>query len=509
VTAVDRDPALIGGDFGADGSETPQEGVHHHHPVDVADIQGNILRGYHKPFVRHLVVRVADARAARAWLRDATSGDPGTAPQITNAETWDERPPWCLNVGVTFPGLGALGLPAAQLATFPEEFRAGMPARAVRIGDVGDSAPENWLPGFRDTGAVHLVISIHADDEATRAEISTRVLQAAGGRAFRELSHHDGQTFDQGKVHFGYRDNIAQPNLSGIPDPDARSDRQPLAPLGTLLLGHATPLENMRWQIPEPEVLGRNGCFNAFRILEQKVDDFEQFLSDSADTLLRHPGSEILLPAGEERHWGPDATRHDAMREVVAARVMGRWRNGVPLDLSPTTAFPDPPIVEERLNDFDFLGDDAGTRCPIGSHIRRCNPRNARIVQRSTNHFRRIVRRGIPYGPPYEPTTSPDGSRGSDGIERGLLGVFLCASLAVQFELIQYDWMNLGLQDPRITGTNDPIVGTNEPTYSSFSMPVGDETIELRGFPRFVQTRGGAYCFLPTISGLRHLGSLD
>jgi hypothetical protein len=137
----------------------------------------------------------------------------------------------------------------------------------------------------------------------------------------------------------------------------------------------------------------------------------------------------------------------------------------------------------------------------MGSHIRRCNPRNARIVQRTTNHARRIVRRGIPYGPPYVPGEHDD-------VERGLLGVFLCASLAVQFESIQYDWMNLGLQDPRITGTNDAVVGANDEKYSCFRLPVGSTTIELRGFPRFVRTRGGAYCFLPTLSGIRYLGSM-
>ena len=138
----------------------------------------------------------------------------------------------------------------------------------------------------------------------------------------------------------------------------------------------------------------------------------------------------------------------------------------------------------------------------MGSHIRRCNPRGARIVQRNTNHSRRIVRRGMPYGPPYDP------EHPGDGVGRGLLGVFICASLIAQFESIQYDWMNLGLQDPRITGTNDPVVGNNEPEFSSFLMPIGKSSIELRGFPRFVHTKGGAYLFLPSIRALRYLGSI-
>ena len=469
--------------------------------IDLADLQGNILRGYRKPFVRHLVLRVTDAATARAWLRDATSGDGGRAPQVTDAQPWDEKPAWCLNVGITFDGLAALGLPEAHLATFPEEFRAGMIARSVRLGDVGDSDPEEWLPSYRYPHAVHLVVTIHADDAATREAIGGQIRAYGDGRAFGVLATHDGETFDHGFVHFSYRDNIAQPNVEGVHDPAARPDQQPITPLGSLLLGHETAFEDVRWQVPQPAVLGNNGTFNAFRVLEQRVEEFEAFLSDAATTLLDHPEAEALLPLGEEDRWGPGTSRHDAMREVVAAKVLGRWRNGVPLEVSPTTAFPDPPLRSDQLNDFDYIDDDTGLRCPMGSHIRRCNPRNGRIVQRSTNHARRIVRRGIPYGPRFDPANP-------DGIERGLLGVFICASLAVQFESIQYDWMNLGLQDPRITGTNDAMVGANDRVTSCFRLPVGSGTIELRNFPRLVRTRGGAYCFLPTISGLRHLGNL-
>lgn len=467
--------------------------------IDEADIQGNILRGYHKTYVRHLVLHVADAAKARAWLRDATSGDAARGPQITTAEPWDVEPPWCLNVGITFTGLAALGLSASELATFPEEFRGGMASRAKRLGDVGDSAPEHWLPSLRDPEAAHLVVTIHADDPADRELVAGQVSSASGGRAFTVQSSHDGQAFDGGLVHFGYRDNIAQPNVAHLPA--GPPDRQPVTPLGSLLLGHATPFENLRWQVPQPHVLGHNGTFNAFRILEQEVQAFEDFLTTSADDLLRRPEATELLPPGEEARWAPGTTRQEALREVVAAKIMGRWRNGVPLEISPTSPIPDTPLGDDELNDFDYDQDDAGLRCPMGSHIRRCNPRHARIVQRSTNHARRIVRRGIPYGPMFVPGQE-------DGIERGLLGVFICASLAVQFESIQYDWMNLGLQDPRITGTNDAVTGANDPSFSCFRLPTSSGTIELRGFSRFVRTRGGAYCFLPTLSGLRHLGSL-
>ena len=93
--------------------------------------------------------------------------------------------------------------------------------------------------------------------------------------------------------------------------------------------------------------------------------------------------------------------------------------------------------------------------------------------------------------------------------ERGLLGNFIGASLGAQFEAMSCDWLNLGLQDPRITGSNDPITGTNNPDTSWFDLPLkSGDTIRLRGLPEFVSTRGGAYTFLPSLSAIRYLGSL-
>ena len=151
--------------------------------------------------------------------------------------------------------------------------------------------------------------------------------------------------------------------------------------------------------------------------------------------------------------------------------------------------------------DFDYTDDHDGLKCPLSSHARRTNPRGGKIVQRVANHTRRLVRRGVPYGPWFDPARP-------DGIERGLVANFLCADLSAQFEAVQYDWMNLGLQDPRITGSNDPLLGANEGDASWFDMPTSQGPIRLRGLPRFVRTRGGAYTFLPSI-GASPLDRLD
>jgi deferrochelatase/peroxidase EfeB len=469
--------------------------------INWRDIQGNILRGYNKQFVRHLVLTVDKPAGARRWLADATSGDPARAPQITTAEPWGKtRPSSCVNLGITYAGLARLGLSAESLASFPHEFVAGMPARSKMLGDTGPSDPSSWKREWQDQSSVHVMISVYADDAEERAAVADRILATDG--AFELLAALDGEGFPEGKVHFGYRDSISQPQFYGVQGPGSLPDDQPLVEIGAMLLGHATPIEDLRWRVPSPDVLGFNGSFNAFRLLEQQVEAFEDFLTECADRLMKDPLGTALLPPGEENKWVPPRSRHAALREMVAAKMLGRWFNGVPLELSPYSPTPSPPITDEEINKYGYSHDPEGQRCPIGSHMRRSNPRDAKTVQRNTNHARRLIRRGIPYGPHYDPAKPVKA-------ERGLLGSFMCASLTAQFEALQYDWINLGLQDPRITGTNDVVIGNNDPLFSRFSFPVGEGEVTFRGFPSFVHTRGGAYLFQPSIPAIGYLAALS
>lgn len=461
---------------------------------NLADVQGNILRGYTgKPHVRHLILEVSDPVAARRWLAASVSGRDGV-PQITTGDWGTNRPDTCFNIGLTYEGLRALGTPSATLESFPGEFAEGMTARAVKIGDVGENAPENWPAPFNEPGRLHLIATICAEQVGQLDEVQRRAL--ADAKAFRLLGTRQGKAFPNDLVHFGYRDNITQPRFEEVPDSERHPDRQPRAPLGTVLLGHPTNLEGLLWRVPQPAVLGHNGTFNAFRVLQQDVVGFEKYLDRAASDLLRHPQVDEVLPPGAEAKIGAGLSRAGALREIVAANLCGRWRDGTPLALSA-----DAPDPKADLTDFDYIGD---SRCPVGAHIRRCNPRGGQIVQRIANNSRRLVRRGVPYGVPYDPAKPRD----RDEPERGLLGNFIGASLGAQFEAMSYDWMNLGLQDPRITGSNDPIAGANDPGMSWFDLPLkSGGAIRLRGFPQFVRTRGGAYTFLPSLSAIRFLGS--
>jgi deferrochelatase/peroxidase EfeB len=141
--------------------------------------------------------------------------------------------------------------------------------------------------------------------------------------------------------------------------------------------------------VPQPRELGLNGSFAVFKMIETDVVGFEKFLQSH---------KEEMDP------------------ELLAAKVCGRWRNGVPLMLSPETDSPPGGILPEQMNNYDYvdadgLGDPKGLRCPVGAHMRRINPRGQPVTGQGqpgrSNNTHRLIRRGMPYGPAYDnPTTA-------------------------------------------------------------------------------------------------------
>lgn len=458
--------------------------------LDLDDIQGLILRGYKMPTARHLVLRIDARDGFKYVLRGLANEEPGSGPSITVAADWNEKPPigekpaHCVNIGLTFEGLKALGVPSDSLESFPDDFVEGAVARAARVGDTGPNAPENWK-GELASSAVHVLLSVFAQDEAELEAVTAelRALIADRGAA-TELSCHDGRGLTRDVAHFGYKDGLSQPTIEGAPMAGL-VDPLPLAPAGQFVLGHPRIQHtDSFYRVPAPEQLGRNGSYGAFRILEQDVAGFESFLREQAP-------------------------RAGMSEEMLAAKLCGRWRNGAPLVMSPETDSPDPPISDDQLNNFDYVASDGGHgyddrkgyRCPVGSHIRRAHPRSHRVAG-GGGHRHRIVRRGLPYGPDYDPANP------NDGHERGLLGLFIGASLGDQFEFLMSEWVNGGTFTAGLGGAKDPMLGTNAPRDSRFVIPAEEGALEITGFSQFVTTRGGAYCFLPSLTALRYMAQL-
>jgi deferrochelatase/peroxidase EfeB len=466
--------------------------------LDLADIQGNLLRGYRSGDARHFALAFGDPRGAAELLGGLVGAEETRSPQITTAQEWDDKPHYRLNVGLTWTGLEALGVPAAVLGDFPPAFAEGPAARAVApdpdfahgvgLGDVGDSAPAGWILGGASTPTVHAVVSLYTDEHRVKRldEVTARLRERFAATGTTEISVHEANALPHGQVHFGYRDGIAQPEIAGA-RPRDRPDMQPQASPGDFLLGrdHVNAYGgNFLGRLPP--ALGDNGTYAAFRILRQDVLAFER----------------LLVQWG--RQWRLDP-------ELIAAKLLGRWRNGVPLTLSPQGPQATPPISKARLNDFDYapapghptyLDDQDGRRCPIGSHIRRLNPRSSLVM--GLPHSRRLIRRGMPYGPALDPD-QPD-----DGVERGLVGLFICGDLELQYEFMLRVWANGDLATHGLRGTRDPLIGAQPDVGGQFVLRTDDsrDPIVLTGLPNLVQTRGSVYCFVPGIGGLRHLSSL-
>ena len=479
--------------------------------LNLPDIQGFIVRGYRMPMVRYFLLQVSNAASARSAMGRLVSPDGENGLQVTTAEQWHvavpgpldnpktapkRRPDYCLNVGVTWSGLVALGvkdhIPPIPTGSF-DAFVEGAAKRAARVGDTGESGPEHWVGRF-GSGTDHVMIALYAlnpDAMKTYSDRLTALIQE--GNAFRELWHidgaaifemQDGQLVPVPKVHFGYTDCITiTPRIIGGPEPVDPDHQQACEPWLFLLSEDAK-----NYTLPRPVELWRNGSFGVFKMVRQDVVGFENFLQSNKD-------------------------RIDP--ELLAAKLCGRWRNGVPLALSPDTNSPPGGITPEQLNNFEYVnsdssGDPRGLRCPVGAHVRRVNPRGQPVQGQGTpggsNNTHRLIRRGMPYGPPYDPKAP------YDGIERGLLGYFINTFIENQYEFVLREWCDSGEFAGRVRlnpKAKDPIIGGNEAGDSIFEIPrPGSPPLRLTGFRRFTTTRAVAYCFLPSVTALKWISSI-
>lgn len=454
--------------------------------IDFDDIQANILRGVNTRQARHFMLAGSRATGTAQFIGALLDG-PG--PRISTAAHWDQRPPYHLTLGLTAPGLAALGLPPALMACFPDSFTAGAAARAESLGDTGDAAPSAWAYGGRQ--AEHLVVSVYTDEDR-HAELDAvsrqlRGLMAQHGLA--ELGAFDATSFDDGVVHFGYRDGIAQPRIEGVPSKrgEAMPDMQPKSSPGEFLLGKGYVNQFAgNWLGDLPPDLGDNGSYGVLRMIRQEVATFEALLQRVA------------------RRYAVDP-------EWVAAKLMGRWRNGTPLTLAPGDHMPAKAPADSHINHFDyaptpqhptFLDDKEGRRCPIGSHIRRLNPRSALVMGKP--HTRRLIRRAMPYGKAWTP------GQADDGIERGLIGYFVCGDVESQFEFLLQTWGNRDFATHGLRGTREPILGPQPADGGRFVIRTDNplDPIVIDDLPQLTFTRGCLYCFMPGIGGLRRLAAL-
>ncbi len=534
--------------------------------LDRTDIQGNLLTAYGRlgfPAARCVLLHVTDGPKARDFLEELRS-------KITTAELWPSsktralnqelitarRPDVAINVAFTFRGLLALEVPVRTLRGMPDEFQEGMLERAPILqddpmGKVYGPDARGWDPVWvaereDPSKAVHILVSLnvsafpggHASPAAAlEAEYQWLLDRAQGDQGVRILDGHRGpDTHYQQmaalmepdpsgppgtlrpsrKEHFGFTDGIGDPVFDGQHPAEIMAQRvvgqgkltleQTWVPLATgeFLLGYPDEAQ----EIPGaamPLDFSRNGSFMAYRKLHQNVVAFRAYIAATAVRYAAHTG---LTPEQA------DAT--------LRAKMAGRWSDGVPLIEAPTyaawekvrseMATMDQAEINDRLVNFTYAGDPDGARCPFSSHLRRANPRDMLDptpappatkdgpprASSVLNNRRRLLRRGLPYGSSDDATT--------DEGEHGVLMLTVCSSLFRQFEFVQQQWMQYGLD---FNAGNDtcPLIG-NHGDGAKFVIPPSPGSEQQPPFicdrmPQFVETRGGAYFFVPSMTALR------
>jgi len=487
--------------------------------IEWEDVQRIVLSGYPcLPCSAYVLWRFQSVERAlkKRWLAELVK-------KLTPAVSGDPSKP-AINLALTASGLRHLGI-EPELNSFSLEFIEGMapqpasktqiPRRTNILGDLEASSPEFWdWGGWNKNRDIDGLLLLFASDE-----ISLEKLIEAEREAMHRIADGGpivlrGRFFPDMKEHFGYVDGLSQPKIEGrpkrktnkAPEKTHISGVKPDSEVkpGEFLLGY---LNERRARIANGQSwdVRRNGTYLVFRQLEQDVAAFNAFLSDVAKR----------IPESED--W-------------VAARLLGRWRNGDPLvakgpDARATNSKgSDPKAADSKVpdeqatdskgpcakataskNDFLYYYEDrSGLVCPIGAHIRRANPRDSFPPDPDTalrlSKMHRIIRRGRPYGERRKPDNENTECRQA---QRGMLFIALNADIAGQFEMIQHSWLN----NPHFGGL---YAGTDP-----FGHFIDDDgTIVIQRRPTnlrikrpgpFVKVRGGAYFFLPGIQALRSM----
>jgi len=438
--------------------------------LDLHEIQATVLRPRPAPyFGTHVLLRVDDGQAGRAFLRRLT-------PHVDSAANWwNAKDPW-LAVGISFAGLGALGVPEASLQSFPDAFREGMAARSRLLGDEGVNDPKNWDPHY-GKGEVHLGVSAFSKSEEERRRIlglAREQLEGFSGVSVLAMQDFGAQPGDLNSL--GFKDGIDQPPIEGSGVEPLPGQGRPIK-AGEFILGY--PGESgVGLPMPQPDVLGRNGTYVGFRKYQSRVGAFNRFLRANGRT--------------EEE------------QELLAAKLVGRWRSGAPLTLAPNIDNPTLGADPERNNDFNYSNDPRGRQAPFGCHIRRMNPRDTNLSRLTDVNLHRLIRRGTTYGPPYDPNAV---SEADDVVPRGAYFLFISAKAMATIEFLQQEWIN----DGNFIGAGnerDPIIGLQE-EGATFTIPKEPVRRRVHGIETFNVLRGGEYFFMPSLSALKWLGELD
>ena len=490
--------------------------------IDLDQIQGDILIGLQKEAQLFVGFAIADVVRFKRFLtglhltsgREALLAEDRIAAFRANGGKGllDVRG---VNIAFTIDGLKKLNV-ANTDSIKDAAFKAGLAARSQGLNDPpsGPGAVANWLVG-NGVGELDGLVIITARGKAEVMAILADLDQAAGDGTWVPFYTGLGATRPgdfHGHEHFGYLDGVSQPSVRGridhvVPakefltpgqskDPNQGLPGSDLHWPGEFVFGYAEQDRTNVEQFVGPKDGGlpwmKNGSYMVFRRLEQLVPEFHETARVKAQEL------------GESA-------------DDIEARMVGRFRSGSPITLSPTEdkALGADPL---RNNDFDFgEGDLDGKRCPYAAHIRKSYPRNdltpasgnqtgdaGHTLSEADTQTHRIMRRGIPFGPEVGPG---EASGKTTHNSRGLMFVCYQTSIEDQFEFILKNWVNNPSFAIPAAGF-DPILGQAEGANRGRTF-TGAANDSISGRPPsvtldadFIRPTGGGYFFMPSIPAI-------
>ena len=520
--------------------------------VEVDQVQGNILAGFNKDNQTLIFLDIQNVRAFRLWLQ-AVIPFVATTEEVLQfnrlfkmirsrrkVESRAVLSTW-MNMAFSFKGLEKLDKKEADKIR-DQGFKAGLAKRSRGLNDPsnGEGAQQSWLIGGENNEADLVMIlasdSIEEMAFAVRrveswvyegAHLHGKVVPSGAAVIFKQK----GATLPSpltGHEHFGFLDGVSQPGIRGTAgkskelitprqnpaDPNQGKPGQDRLWPGEFVFGYPgqdpkdadkkgeVKLEGPAWS--------KNGSFLVFRRLRQDVGGFHDFL--------KNEGERLKLGA-----------------ELFGAKCVGRWASGAPIERATTADNLTMSRDDCANNAFDFQDgtvpkaakpgsgqctdnfpkslaqeDKDGLVCPFAGHIRKAYPRDDVAVDPKTKNppneadteTHRLLRRGIPFGDPFDPSVIPD-----DG-NRGLLFLAYQTSIENQFEFVIKNWVN----DPEFKDPgsgHDPILGQadkngNRERFFAVTLANGEkQTIRLE--KDWVIPTGGGYFFSPSIHALEVL----
>jgi Dyp-type peroxidase family len=426
---------------------TPQDAVIEH-------VQANILTGYrHAYCARLLLCEIQAADEAVAWLREAM-------PRVSHG-CEPAQSGFRLNLGFTYAGLKKLGISEAELFGASAAFVEGLTRRAHLLGS--PQPPRDRDPTWGDQ-PLHMVVILYADFTEPRDPRQQSIFEllvtngdrvrAADGVAHKQhaalLEQRVGEFLDelQAKVLPALPDGLSpitrDLHNALVVDPEAPEGAYPIEYFGFRDGVHnPKPLQEpaaarREFVLASPEPLLDGGSYLVLRELHQDVEAFWKEVRQAA-------GSSSALD--------------------LAERVIGRRRNGEPLD----SGAPD---------GLSFVPGSAVSRCPFASHVRRANPQ----IEEGPAANPRLIRRGLSF---------------MDAEGRcGLMFMAFVADIEGQFEFIQKNWVQRANHVGQLSSHYDAVGGhARDAAAPRTELALGSgHAVSLS---QFVSPGEGAYLFVP------------